>query len=207
MLYDYLVSHYKKGEPIFIEDIHIEGINRPNFCQQLKTLTDNGKLKRYEKGIYYLPKETLLKVASGPSSETIAKYKYISRNGITSGFYSGGTFANEIGISLQVPSKKEIVSNNLAAIVREVAIGKQKFIVRKTNIPINKDNVHTLQLLELLKNLDAYIDGNFDDAKSKIHEYILINHIAKNDIDRYIRNFPDKTFRFYYEMRIEDVLA
>lgn len=87
MLYDYLVSHYKKGEPIFIEDIHIEGMNRPNFCQQLKTLTDNGKLKRYEKGIYYLPKETLLKAASGPSSETIAKYKYISRNGITNGFF------------------------------------------------------------------------------------------------------------------------
>ena len=207
MLYDYLVSHYKKGEPIFIEDIHIEGMNRPNFCQQLKTLTDNGKLKRYEKGIYYLPKETLLKAASGPSSETIAKYKYISRNGITNGFFSGSTFANELGISLQVPSKKEIVSNNIAAIVREIAIGKQNFIVRKTNIPINADNVHTLQLLELLKNLDAYIDGNYEDAKAKIYDYILRNQIGKSDIDRYIRIFPDKTFRFYYEMRIDDVLT
>ena len=115
-------------------------------------------------------------------------------------FFSGSTFANELGISLQVPSKKEIVSNNIAAIVREIAIGKQNFIVRKTNIPINADNVHTLQLLELLKNLDAYIDGNYEDAKAKIYDYILRNQIGKSDIDRYIRSFPDKTFRFYYEM-------
>ena len=66
MLYDYLVSHYKKGEPIFIEDIHIEGMNRPNFCQQLKTLTDNGKLKRYEKGIYYLLKLPIAKMGFAP---------------------------------------------------------------------------------------------------------------------------------------------
>lgn len=61
MLYDYLVSHYKKGEPIFIEDIHIEGMNRPNFCQQLKTLTDNGKLKDMKKVFITFQKRLCLK--------------------------------------------------------------------------------------------------------------------------------------------------
>ena len=50
MLYNYLREKYKDAEPIFIEDINIDGMNRPNFCQQLKTLTDNGKLVRFEKG-------------------------------------------------------------------------------------------------------------------------------------------------------------
>ena len=50
MLFEYLKEHYDDGEPIFTEDIHIEGMRRNNFCQQLKTLTDNGKIKRYEKG-------------------------------------------------------------------------------------------------------------------------------------------------------------
>ena len=75
MLYEYLKDHYEDGEPIFIADIHIEGMNRPNFCQQLKTLTDNGKLVRYEKGIYYIPKQTRFRSSSGPNPETVAKYK------------------------------------------------------------------------------------------------------------------------------------
>ena len=49
MLIDYLHEHYDDGEPIFTEDIHIPGMNRSNFIQQLKTLTDNGKIIRYEK--------------------------------------------------------------------------------------------------------------------------------------------------------------
>ena len=30
-------------------------MNRPNFIQQFKILTDNGKIVRYEKGIYIIP--------------------------------------------------------------------------------------------------------------------------------------------------------
>ena len=58
MLYEYLKENYKDGEPIFIDDIHIEGMKRDNFRQQIKALADTGKITRYEKGIYYIPKQT-----------------------------------------------------------------------------------------------------------------------------------------------------
>ena len=207
MLFEYLKENYKDGEPIFLDDIHIDGMRRDNFRQQIKTLADVGKIVRYEKGIYYIPKQTRFTSSSGPSPETVAKYKYISRGDKTDGYYSGSTFANLIGISMQVPMKKEIVSNNIAAIVREVAIGSQLFIVRKTNIPISGDNVKVLQLLELLKNLDSYLDSDYDEAREKIKNYSLSNHITKENIDRYIRRYPDSTFRYYYEMRLDHVLA
>lgn len=207
MLYNYLKEHYKDGEPIFTEDIRIDGMNRANLCQQLKTLTDNGKLVRYEKGIYFLPKQTRFRSSAGPSPETVASYKYISREGRTDGYYSGGTFANLIGVSLQVPMKKEIVSNNIAANVREISIGRQTFIVRRTNVPINAENVRVLQLLELLKNLDSYLDDNYEDAREKVGAYARKNHLTKEQIDRYIRKYPDSTFRNYYEMRLDHVLA
>ncbi len=207
MLFEYLRERYEDAEPIFIEDIHIEGMNRPNFCQQLKTLTDNGKLVRYEKGIYYIPKRTRFCASAGPSPETVARYKYISRGGRTDGYYSGSTFANIIGLSLQVPMKKEIVSNNIAAIVREVLIGKQPFIVRRTNVPISEENVKVLQLLELLKNLDSYLDSSYDEARETIKNYSLANHITREAVDKYIRKYPDSTFRYYYEMRLDNVLA
>lgn len=56
MLFEYLKEHYEDGEPIFLDDIHIEGIKRDNFRQKIKTLADAGKIVRFEKDIYYIPK-------------------------------------------------------------------------------------------------------------------------------------------------------
>ena len=206
MLFDYLKDHYDDGEPIFTEDIHIEGMRRDNFCQQLKTLTDNGRIKRYEKGIYYIPKETRLSSDSAPNPEIVAKYKYIGRNGKIDGFYSGSTFANFIGISLQVPMKKEIVSNRMSAIVREIIIGKQIFIIRRPYVEITNDNANVLQLLDLLKNLDHYLDCSYDEAREIIKKYSLANQITRESLDKFIRFFPDSTFRFFYEMRLGETL-
>lgn len=207
MLMDYLKNNYKESEPIFTDDIHIEGINRPNLIQQLKTLSDNGKIIRIEKGIYYIPSKTRFGSSAGPDPETIAMYKYISRKGKTEGYYSGNTFANMIGISTQVPMKKEIVSNNVAAIVKHILIGQQAFILRKSNVPITNENVRTLQLLELLKNLDDHIDIDRNEAREKLTYFIDKNQITKKGVDQYIREYPDSTFRFYYEMRLDDVLT
>lgn len=207
MLMDYLKSNYKEGEPIFTDDIHIDGVNRPNLIQQLKTLSDNGKIIRIEKGIYYMPSKTRFGSSAGPAPETIARYKYISRNGKTDGYYSGNTFANMIGLSTQVPMKKEIVSNNVAAIVKHILIGQQAFILRKSNVSITNENVRTLQLLELLKNLDDHIDVDCNEAREKLTYFIDKNQITKKGVDQYIREYPDSTFRYYYEMRLDDVLT
>ena len=205
MLFEYLKKYYKDGEPIFLDDIHIEGMRRDNFRQQIKTLADAGKIVRYEKGIYYIPKKTRFDSAAGPNPETVAKYKYISRGGKTDGYYSGSTFANLIGISMQVPMKKEIVSNNMAAIVREIIIGEQIFIIRRPYVKIDNDNAKILQILDLLKNLDRYLDCSYDEARKIIKKYSLANHITRESIDKYIRNFPDSTFRFYYEMHLSEL--
>ncbi len=205
MLFEYLKDHYKNAEPIFLDDIHIEGMKRDNFRQQIKTLADAGKIVRYEKGIYYIPKRTRFSSSAGPSPETVARYKYISRHGRTDGYYSGSTFANLIGISQQVPMKKEIVSNNMAAIVREIIIGEQIFIVRRPYVKIDNDNVKVLQILDLLKNLDRYLDCSNDEARKIIKKYSLANQITRESIDKYIRSFPDSTFRFYYEMQLSEL--
>ena len=125
MLYDFLLQHYVAGEPIFISDIEIRGISDVNLRQQFKLLTDSKKLARYEYGIYYIPKKTRLNGGGAPSADTVAFYKYISRRDHVTGYYSGHTFANQLGLSTQVPRKVEIVSNNIAAKKREISIGRQ----------------------------------------------------------------------------------
>ncbi len=207
MLFEYLKANYTEAEPIFFSDIEISGITKSAVNQQLKKLCEEKKLAKYENGVYYIPKKSRLKSSVGINADMVASYKYVSRRGRVEGFYSGNTFANQIGISTQVPNKVEIVSNNIAAKVREVPIGKRTFIVRKSIVPINAENVYVLQLLDLLKNLDAYLDDDYSVAREKVASYIEIHGITKKDVDLYIRSYPISIFKYYYELRLDDVFA
>jgi len=207
MLWDYLTSRYAPNEPIFTEDVEIVGVNRPNLLQQLKTLSDAGKLVRYEKGVYYIPKRTRFGLETGPGSEKVATCKYVARRGKTIGYFTGATFANFLGLSLQVPMKMEITTNNIAAAVREIAVGVQKFVVRRAVVPVSEENAKILPLLDLLKNLDAYLDCDYDEARRKIQKYALDARLTQSEVERYIKKYPDSTFRFFYEMRLGHVLA
>lgn len=74
-------------------------------------------------------------------------------------------------ISTQVPQVIEIVSNNVSD-DGEVLIGNRRFAVRKPIVPITKENVYVLQMLELLVKLDAYLDCSYEENREKFAEYI-----------------------------------
>jgi predicted transcriptional regulator of viral defense system len=207
MIYTLITEKYEKGEPIFFSDIYSGEISKSALTQQLATLCKKGLLAKYDNGIYYLPKKTRLKTSVGPTADTIARYKYIFKNGKTTGFYSGNTFANQLGISTQVPNVIEIVSNNTNSAPRNVRIGNRKFYVRKPPTSITDDNVYILQMLDLLSNLDNYSDYDYEDIRKYFLKFIDDRKITRKDVDQYIRSFPLKTFRFYYELRLDNVLT
>ena len=117
MLYEYLCSNYKPNEPIFVADVSLP-VSNVNLRQMFKILCDSGKIRRFDTGVYYIPKESRLKGGVPLGADTVARYKYISRNGRVDGYYSGYTFANQLGVTTQVPYMVEIVSNNASARVR-----------------------------------------------------------------------------------------
>lgn len=207
MIYDYIIQNYKEGEPIFFADLQREDISRSAVNQQLKTLCNKGKLVKYETGVYYMPKKSLLHSSVGISADIVAKYRFIARGGRIDGFYAGNTFANQIGISNQVPRVVEIVSNNTNSAPREVEIGNRRFYVKQPIVPVNADNVYVLQMLDLLKNLDTYLDETYETAKKKFTEYIQMHGIKRADVDAYIRKYPAVIFKNYYELELDHVLA
>ena len=207
VLYNYIREHYKEAEPIFFSDLEREDITRSALNQQLKKLCDKGLLEKYDVGVYFIPKKTLLNSTIGPNADMVARYRFISKGNNIDGFYGGNSFANQIGISTQVPQVVEIVSNNTNSSDREVRIGNRRFYVKKPIVQITKENVYVLQMLELLKNLDAYLDYSYDEARDKFAEYITIHGIKRSDVDLYIRKYPLATFKFYYELGLDYVLA
>ena len=108
---------------------------------------------------------------------------------------------------MQVPRMVEIVSNNTNSSGREVRIGNRRFYVRQPVVPITKENVYVLQMLELLKNLDAYLDYSYEEARERFAEYISVHGIRRSDVDLYIRKYPIVTFKYYYELELDHVLA
>ena len=150
MLYDYLRSQYPPNEPIFLSDVTLPGVSRDAVRQQFKTLCDAGKIVRYEDGVYYIPAQTRLKGGAGLSPDLVALRKYIDRKGSTDGYYSGFTFANQVGASLQVPQVREIVTNRTNSWRRAVRIRNQEFVLRKPRVPVTAENAKALQLLDLL---------------------------------------------------------
>ena len=207
MLYEYIIKNYKETEPIFYSDLPLFGKAKSELSRQLRILCEEGKLCKFDKSVYYIPKKSILSTAIGPSADVVARYKYISRRGKVDGYYTGNSLANRFGISTQIPMKPEIISNNMSAKFKEVEVGKMIFVVRKSTIKVTNENVKILQLLEMIKIVDEYMDGSYADAREKIKNYIISNDIRREDIDKYIRKYPLTIFKNYYEMGLDDVFA
>ena len=206
MLYKYTYDNYSPGEPIIASDIDI-GLTEVNKRRQFKLLTDSGKLSRFENGIYYIPKKSLLGGTVAIPPEIVVEKKYIFRNDKIMGYYSGYVFANKIGISTQMPFVQEIVTNEMGNPIKRLDYNGRSFIVRKSRCEITEENVYTLQFLELLKDVEIYSELTKEETGKKLTEYIFAKSITKEKVDNYLSLFPDKIYKSIYEMGLSNVFA
>ena len=206
MLLEYLQKNYKVNEPIFVSDIDLP-VTDTNLRQMFKVLCDNGQIYRYDTGIYYMKGVSRLKGGTTLSASEVARYKYISRNNQVNGYYSGYTFANQLGLTTQVPYTIEIVSNQASAKCREVSVKNQKIILRKPRAKITKDNYSVLQLLDLLKDLEQYVDDDMSMAAERVSAYIREIGVRRTEIDEYIVLFPERIYKYIYETRLYNAFA
>ena len=191
-LYDALVEKYGFNEPIVSSEITFKSYSRPWIYKQLNMLCKEEKLVRYEKGIYYIPTETVFGKSLLNPRKVIEK-KYVNNGENIIGYYSGIAFQNQLKITTQMSNVIEIYTNNETTNVREVVVGKQKAILRKARTFITNENVGVLSFLELMNDIvPSALD---DEKKSRIVNYINSNGISKNDIISYSKVFPDKVMR------------
>lgn len=206
MLYGYLIENFKPNEPIFTADIDIDMVGN-SLRPKLKELCDSGKLCRYEAGVYYLPGKMKLRGLTPISASVVARSRYVNHRGKVRGYYSGYTFANQIGLSLQVPYVQEIVTNEASAKVREIDIKGQKFIIRKPKAEVTEENVYTLQFLDFLSDIDKYLDGSFINILDKLEKLIKDEKITKELIDTYISLYPTRVYKNLYETGVVYAIA
>lgn len=191
-LYKTLLLEYGTNEPIFLSDISFEDYSRPWVMKQLQLLCKEEKICRYDKGVYYIPTDTVFGKSVLNPRKVIEK-KYISNRGQIIGYYSGLIFQNQLKLTAQMSNVIEIYTNNESAKVREIVIGKQRVILRRARTNINNSNVAVLSFMEMMNEI---VPNTLDDEmKKRIAEYVRINGITRKDIIDYAGAFPDKVMR------------
>lgn len=193
-LYSYIISNFKPEEAFFYEDIKVSS-SRDSLRHQIARLTKAGKILRCGKGIFYIPKKSILGMTSVISTDNLVFSKYIKHGDNVIGYYSGHTFANQLGITLQVPIVKEIITNECSAVVRTVQLNNRDFQIRRPKVLVNNTNYKVLQLLSLLEKYDKYVDHEVPNANNKVIHYAKENHITKNDLYMYAGSFNSRVLK------------
>lgn len=202
MLYDYLKETYGENEPIFIADIQYEGMSMNCIRQQVKKMTDAGMLKRYDTGIYFIPKKSIFKSGSQISRDKVIERKYLKEDGQRCGYICGVMFANQLGLTTQVPMVCEVVTNKATNDYREVKLASSSVILRRPRVRVTDENFRLLQLLDLLKDIDFYAEQNAAERLARITAYMNAYRIRFSDLEKYLPYYPDKIYKNMYEMRL-----
>lgn len=201
-LYQYLTNNYEVNEPIFLSELQIDGMSDNNIRQQLKKLTDTGKIKRFDKGIYFLPKVSIFQSGSQLPIEKVLECKYLKDKEKRCGYISGLMFFNQLGLTTQVPMQYEVVSNKATNEYRETSLAKSRVIVRKPRVPVTESNYKILQFLDMLKDVDVYSEVDGKKLQNRLYQYMKEVNIKLNNMENYFSYYPDKLYRNLIETRV-----
>lgn len=198
-LYNYLLKKYGYNEPIFTQEIAYKEYSKPWLYKELNRLCDEGALIRYDKGVYYIPKQTAL----GPSlldPRKVIRKKYVQAGDTAVGYYSGNTLLNLLELSTQMPNSIEIFTNNEKSKVREIRIGNQSVVLRRARTPVTNENAAVLQFLELMNFTDAAFYNR--DRRAIVDRFIKEKGITRDKVTAYAPVFPDRVMRNLIESEV-----
>lgn len=136
--------------------------------KSLERMVKKGELKRAEKGLYYIPKNSIFGELSLSIKEFIQKYLYIGDRRI--GYITGVNLFNKYGLTTQLSNSIEIATNTRKN-PREFDGIKIKFIQNKA--PITEKNIKYLEILDILKNLKKIPDSNIAESYMLVKKVIL----------------------------------
>lgn len=199
-LFEFLKETYGENEPIFVAELEYGNMTKNAIRQQVKNLTYEGLLKRYDTGIYFIPKKSIFRSGAQLSRNKVIEQKYLRDGGEICGYVSGLMFANQIGLTSQVPAVIEVTTNKAVKDYREINVASSKVIIRRPRTRITDDNYKQLQLLDLLKDIDFYSEKEKEDLRSRVFVYMSKNDIKFEDLEKLLKFYPDRIYKNMFEV-------
>ena len=180
----YLMENYGYNEPIFLNDLTIEGLSENAVRQSVKRLVANGFLERYDNGIYYIPKQGGLLGKSYLDPFLVIMRKYVQNKSETYGYVTGISFANQLGLTTQMPAVIEVVTNREATNGRMIMVGNLKVRIKKPSVTISDSNAEILQLLDSIGQAEKYTELPLEETIDTMISYIKQKRFTKEQLSQ-----------------------
>lgn len=182
MLKSYLMENFGYNEPIFLNDLTVEGMSDNAVRQSVKRLVANGFLERYDNGIYYIPKQGGLLGKSYLDPFLVIMRKYVKSKSETYGYVTGISFANQLGLTTQMPAVIEVVTNRESTNGRMIIVGNMKVRIKKSTVTISDSNVELLQFLESIGQAEKYTELPIEDTIDIMISYVKLKRFTKEQL-------------------------
>lgn len=182
MLKSYLMENFGYNEPIFLNDLTVEGMSDNAVRQSVKRLVANGFLQRYDNGIYYIPKQGGLLGKSYLDPFLVIMRKYVKSKSETYGYVTGISFANQLGLTTQMPAVIEVVTNRESTNGRMIIVGNMKVRIKKSTVTISDSNVELLQFLESIGQAEKYTELPIEDTIDIMISYVKLKRFTKEQL-------------------------
>lgn len=182
MLKTYLLEYYGYNEPIFLNYLSIEDVSDNAVRQTVKRLVASGFLKRYDNGIYYIPKNGSLLGKSYLDPSIVIMRKYVENKYERYGYVTGLLFANQLGLTTQMPAVMEVVTNRESTNGRTIMVGNQKVRVKKSSVPVSEANAELLQLLDMVGQVEKYTELTIKETINILITYMRKKKFTKKQL-------------------------
>lgn len=199
-VYNYIENSYKENEPIFLSELNILGVKAVSVRQQMKKLTEDGRLKRFDTGIYYIPKKSMFRSGSALSVDEVIRKKYLVDGVNRCGYIGGILFANQLGLTTQVSGVYEVYTNKATTEYRETKLANLRVILRKPYCEINERNVATLQFLDLIKEVVDISEVEGEELTKRLLGYMKSKSIGFENMKPFLPYYPDRIYKNMYEV-------
>ena len=199
-VYNYIENKYKPNEPIFLAELDIPGMKPVSVRQQMTKLTEDGRLKRFDAGIYYIPKKSMFRSGSTLSVDEVIRKKYLQDGVNRYGYVGGILFANQLGLTTQVPALYEVYTNKATTEYRETRLANLRVILRKPYCEIDAKNAETLQFLDLIKEVVDISEVDGEDLTKRLLGYMKKKNIGFESMKPFLPYYPDRIYKNMYEV-------
>ena len=199
-VYEYIENKYKPNEPIFLAELDIPDMKPVSVRQQMKKLTEEGRLKRFDAGIYYIPKKSMFRSGSTLSIDEVIRKKYLQDGVNRCGYVGGILFANQLGLTTQVPALYEVYTNKATTEYRETKLANLRVILRKPYCKIDAENAETLQFLDLIKEVVDISEVDGEELTKRLLGYMKKKNIGFESMKPFLPYYPDRIYKNMYEV-------
>ncbi len=184
--FSYLLETFGYDSPIFSPSLVFGNYSRPWIAKELALLCEEGKIKRFERGIYFIPS------SDAPLDPyRVIEYKYIGDKDNVIGYFSGPATREQFGLPNGEQEFPLVVTNAECSRLRLVNVGPLEIHVRRGRTLISNDNIVILSFFDMLSEFpDELLD---DAAKEAICHFVSENRIKRSQIMEYAALYPKRT--------------